>query len=106
VLPILKFIRNFIEENPLICCYDEISMLKKLLCDKDKLKLKQKNSAVNLTVHQGLYYFKSKLEVPDNYPSACVMYVLSLFLILMQNIESLLIYILCIYIDTYCAFVV
>ncbi|KAH0956514.1 hypothetical protein HN011_002291 [Eciton burchellii] len=72
VLPILKFIRNFIEENPLICCYDEISMLKKLLCDKDKLKLKQKNSAVNLTVHQGLYYFKSKLEVPDNYPSACV----------------------------------
>lgn len=69
ILPTLKLIRTFIEENPLICCYEEISILKRLLKDRDELKLKQKNSTINLTVHQDLYYFKTKLEVPDNYPS-------------------------------------
>ncbi|XP_014488743.1 PREDICTED: uncharacterized protein LOC106751948 [Dinoponera quadriceps] len=68
ILPTLKFIRNYIEENPLICCYEEISILKKLLTDRDELKLKQKNSTINLIVNQGLYYFKTKLVVPDNYP--------------------------------------
>lgn len=72
ILPVLKFIRNFIEETPLICCYEEISLLKKLLGDKDELKLKQKNSSINLTLHQNLYHFKIKLEVPDNYPTNCV----------------------------------
>jgi len=79
-LPVLKFVRNFIEENPLICCYEEISTLKKLLGDKDELKLKQKNSSINLTLHQDLYHFKIKLEVPDNYPTSCVMYVQSFLL--------------------------
>ncbi|KAL6432094.1 hypothetical protein ACFW04_006664 [Cataglyphis niger] len=72
VLPILKFIRNFIEENSLICCYDEISTLKKLLGEKDELKLKQKNSYICLTLYQDLYYFKTKLDIPDNYPINCV----------------------------------
>ncbi|XP_032679166.1 uncharacterized protein LOC116847843 [Odontomachus brunneus] len=68
ILPILKFIRNYIEENPLICCYEEILILKVLLTDRDEFKLKQKNSTITLTVNQGLYYFKTKLAVPDNYP--------------------------------------
>ncbi|XP_020277484.1 uncharacterized protein LOC109851637 isoform X2 [Pseudomyrmex gracilis] len=72
ILPILKFIRSYIEENPLICCYDEISALKKLVGNKDELKLKQKNSSITLTLHQDLYYFKTRLEVPDNYPISCV----------------------------------
>lgn len=80
ILPILKFIRNFIEENPLICCYEEISILKKLLGDKDELKLKQKISSINLILYQGLYHFKTKLEVPDDYPTSCVMYVQFFFL--------------------------
>lgn len=75
ILPILKFIRSYIEENPLICCYDEISALKKLVGNKDELKLKQKNSSITLTLHQDLYYFKTRLEVPDNYPISCVVYV-------------------------------
>ncbi|CAL7939002.1 unnamed protein product [Xylocopa violacea] len=72
VLPTLKFIRNFIDENPLICCYDEISAVKEILVNNDELKLKQKHSCISLKVHQGLYYFKAKVEVPDNYPVACV----------------------------------
>lgn len=72
VLPILKFIRNFIEENPLICCYDEISTLKKFLEEEDELKLRQKNSTISLKVQRELYYFKAKIEVPDNYPTTCV----------------------------------
>ncbi|KAK1130667.1 hypothetical protein K0M31_018783 [Melipona bicolor] len=72
VLPILKFIRNFIDENPLICCYDEISAIKKILEHDDELKLKQKYSCISLKIQKGLYYFKAKIEVPDNYPVACV----------------------------------
>ncbi|KAK9300013.1 hypothetical protein QLX08_007135 [Tetragonisca angustula] len=72
VLPILKFIRNFIDENPLICCYDEISAIKKILEHDDELKLKQKYSCVSLKIQKGLYCFKAKIEVPDNYPVACV----------------------------------
>ncbi|XP_046142863.1 uncharacterized protein LOC114873756 isoform X2 [Osmia bicornis bicornis] len=72
VLQILKFVRNFIDENPLICCYDEISTIKKTLENEDELKLKQKYSCIGLKVQRGLYYFKAKIEVPDNYPTACV----------------------------------
>lgn len=72
VLPTLKFIRNFIEENPLICCYDEISSVKKLLQEQDELKLKQKNSSIGLKIQQGSYYFKVKIEVPNDYPENCV----------------------------------
>ncbi|XP_071871664.1 uncharacterized protein [Bombus fervidus] len=72
VLPILKFIRNFIDENPLICCYDEISAIKKLLGDDDEIKLKQKYSCIGLKIKKDLYYFKAKIDVPDNYPVACV----------------------------------
>ncbi|XP_017893319.1 uncharacterized protein LOC108632940 [Ceratina calcarata] len=72
VLPILKFIRNFIDENPLICCYDEISAVKNILQNDDELKLKQKYSCIGLKVQEGLYYFKAKIEVSDNYPVTCV----------------------------------
>ncbi|XP_076249444.1 uncharacterized protein LOC143188851 isoform X2 [Calliopsis andreniformis] len=72
ILPILKLIRNFIDENPLICCYDEISAIKKILENDDELKLKQKYSSIGLKVYQGLYYFKAKIEVPDNYPNVCI----------------------------------
>lgn len=75
MLPILKFIRNFIQENPLICCYDEISAIKQILANDDELKLKQKYSCIGLRVQQGLYYFKAKIEVPDNYPASSVKYV-------------------------------
>lgn len=72
ILPILKLIRNFIDENPLICCYDEISSIKKILENDDELKLRQKHSSIALRVQQGLYYLKTKIEVPDNYPKVCV----------------------------------
>lgn len=75
VLPTLKLVRNFIDENPLICCYDEISTLKNILENDDELKLRQKHSCICLKVQQGLYYFKAKIEIPDNYPIACVKYV-------------------------------
>ncbi|KAK0176771.1 hypothetical protein PV328_000876 [Microctonus aethiopoides] len=68
ILPILKFIENFIGENPLICCYDEISSLKKLLDINDCLKLKQKTSLIYLDVREGLYFYKTRIVIPDDYP--------------------------------------
>ncbi|PSN38747.1 hypothetical protein C0J52_16952 [Blattella germanica] len=72
VLAILKFIRNFIDENPLSCCYNEIAAIKKDLSEADELKLKQKTSSLNLKVTQGNYFLKTKILVPDDYPEYSV----------------------------------
>jgi len=65
---VLKLIRNFIDENPLSCCYNEIAAIKKDLCEADELKLKQKTSSLSLKISQGKYYFKTRILVPDSYP--------------------------------------
>ncbi|XP_043275942.1 uncharacterized protein [Venturia canescens] len=74
VLDTIKFVRNFVEENPLCCCYDEITHLKKLLVDEGDLKLNSKKSSVRVRASQGLYYYKVKIIVPDDYPvnAVCV----------------------------------
>lgn len=69
ILHVLRLLQGFLKENPLCCCYDEISNIKKSLnFQTDELKLKQKNSAMVLTVKNGQYYYKGKICVPDNYP--------------------------------------
>ncbi|ELU12714.1 hypothetical protein CAPTEDRAFT_208488 [Capitella teleta] len=68
ILHIAKFIRKFIDDNPLCICSDEISNLKKLLKTGDEIKLKQKTSQVILKLREGQYYMNVKLTVPDNYP--------------------------------------
>nr|CAD7432233.1 unnamed protein product [Timema monikensis] len=72
VLLVLKFVRNFLEEHPLSCCYDEISEIKRHLTDFDELKLKQKASSISLKILEGRYYFKSKVAVPDIYPETSI----------------------------------
>lgn len=72
ILPLLKFLNTFLEENTLSICYDEISKIKGLLSDKDEIKLKQKTSAISLIITKGLYFFKAKLTVPIEYPLKAV----------------------------------
>ena len=72
VLTVLKFVRNFIDENPLSCCYNEIATIKKDLTDSDELKLKQKTSSLNLRLTQGNYFFRAKIHVPEDYPENSV----------------------------------
>nr|CAD7588519.1 unnamed protein product [Timema genevievae] len=72
VLLVLKFVRNFLEEHPLSCCYDEISEIKRHLTDFDEFKLKQKASSISLKILEGCYYFKSKVAVPDIYPETSI----------------------------------
>lgn len=65
----LRFVRTFIDENPLCCCSEEISNIKKkLIAGSDELKLRQKTSSVMLKVNQGLFYIKYNLTVPEDYP--------------------------------------
>ncbi|CAL1546180.1 unnamed protein product [Lymnaea stagnalis] len=66
---IIKFVKTFIEENPLCVCSEEISLLKKLLTgDHDEIKLKQKTSQIAVKVHQELYFIHLTLSVPETYP--------------------------------------
>nr|CAD7407001.1 unnamed protein product [Timema poppensis] len=80
VLLVLKCVRNFLEEHPLSCCYDEISEIKRHLTDYDELKLKQKASSIILKILEGRYYFKSKVAVPDIYPESSISPMASLVL--------------------------
>ena len=79
VLFILKFINQFFDDNPLACCSEEISEVKKLLGEDDKFKLSQKTSSICVQVSKNKYFFKAKIKVPNNYP---------LERITLENIES------------------
>uniref|UniRef100_A0A1B6IQ42 RING-type domain-containing protein n=1 Tax=Homalodisca liturata TaxID=320908 RepID=A0A1B6IQ42_9HEMI len=71
ILKVLKLLRNFIDENPLSCCYNEVLALKKQLQgDLDELKVRQKTSSLILRVQQGNYYLRAKILVPDDYPAS------------------------------------
>lgn len=72
ILNTLKFVSNFIDENPLSCCYDEVNSIKKKLTENDELKLKQKSSSIVLKLTQDKYYCNTKLGVPDIYPEVAV----------------------------------
>lgn len=69
VLHVLRFVRNFIDENPLCCCSEEISNVrKKLIAGSDELKLRQKTSSVVVKLQEGQYIMKYNITVPENYP--------------------------------------
>ncbi|KAK9501997.1 hypothetical protein O3M35_012611 [Rhynocoris fuscipes] len=69
ILKILQFITNFIDENPLSCCYDEITFIKSKLTKNDELKLKQKSSKVYLKLNEQNYYINGTFHIPDDYPN-------------------------------------
>ena len=77
-LIILKFIRNFIENNPLCSVSEEISEVKNILdlseSGRDKLKLNQKTSSVLLKIFKNGYFFQTDLKVSDDYPAKQVRY--------------------------------
>lgn len=53
VIPMLMFVRRFLDENPLIACSDELQYVKtKLLTDNDQLKVKQKAGVLNIRANQ------------------------------------------------------
>lgn len=73
----MKFVDNYLRENPLCIAYDEIAAIKALLNRPDgtvggELKCRQKSSSVSLTARGGGYFFKAKIFVPIDYPSKCV----------------------------------
>lgn len=72
VLLTIKFLRNFIDENPLSCCYDEISQLKHSLNEQDELRLKQKTSSIVFIINNKNYYLNLRAFIPDNYPLSCI----------------------------------
>lgn len=72
VLVAIKFLRNFIDENPLSCCYDEINKLKQSLNEDDELKLRQKTSSIVFKINNKNYYLNFRVTIPDNYPLSSI----------------------------------
>ncbi|XP_045479314.1 uncharacterized protein LOC123684226 [Harmonia axyridis] len=69
ILIVLKFLRKYIDETPLACCYDEINELKlKLDQNQDEMKLRQKTSSIIFKVKRDRYFLECRIEIPDDYP--------------------------------------
>lgn len=69
IMPILYFVSQFIEDNPLCVCSDEISWAKQnCLKDTDKVKLIQKLSQIIIKFNEENYRMVFQLTVPDDYP--------------------------------------
>ena len=73
-MPILKFIRQFIDDNPFTPCSNELAFIKKdLVEEQDSFKTKQKAGVIIYRIAQLEYFMKVKLTVPDHYPEKQVM---------------------------------
>jgi len=68
ILKILKFLRLFLDENPLSVCSEEVSSIKRALDDTDQIKLKQKTSSLSLHIIKFNYFLKAKVCIPEHYP--------------------------------------
>ena len=68
-MTVLKFIHQFLDDNPLCVCSEEISKIKnELITENDKIILKQKTSQVIVKFKEQAYYLNARLTVPDKYP--------------------------------------
>lgn len=69
VILLINFVKNFLIENPLCVCSEEIlTVKKKFLQSEDTVNLKQKTSQVVYRISQEQYFMQFCLSVPDEYP--------------------------------------
>ena len=73
LLPVVKFMRTFMDENPLMACSEELSFIRKeLVRPCDEIKVNRKAGCITLTIVEGKYHTQFKFTVPDHYPAAPV----------------------------------
>ncbi|XP_037818986.1 uncharacterized protein LOC119608585 [Lucilia sericata] len=74
-IKVLQFLQQYVKDNALCVCFDEIQQLRKDLganAPADQLKIKQKASTVLFTAKGGEYYYRVKAIVPEDYPRHCI----------------------------------
>lgn len=68
-MPLLRYVRAFIDDNPLCVCSEEIHEIKKTLWSPNYIcKLKQKASQITLLLEEENYNIECRITVGDNYP--------------------------------------
>ncbi|EDW29187.1 GL18546 [Drosophila persimilis] len=86
-LLVVSFAQQYLSDNPLCVCLDEIKQLRvdiktRVVCPEladgesphveSQLKLRQKNNSVELIARGGKYTYRVTAVVPDSYPVQCV----------------------------------
>ncbi|KMY87814.1 uncharacterized protein LOC6730809 [Drosophila simulans] len=74
-LQVLAFAQQYLTDNPLCVCLEEIKQLRadiKTGGTESQLKLKQKNKSVELVAKGGRYTYRVTAVVPDSYPMQSV----------------------------------
>lgn len=70
VLQCIHFVKNFLVDNPLCVCSEEIlTVKKKFLNSEDSVTLEQATSKVIYRITQEQYFMQFCLSVPDDYPN-------------------------------------
>ncbi|XP_002128606.2 uncharacterized protein LOC100177726 [Ciona intestinalis] len=74
VMILLKFVRKFLDDNPLLPCRDELTKVKKELLEEDIdiMKMKQKQGTISVAVCKENYRLKFTVSVPDEYPTKSI----------------------------------
>ncbi|XP_041452763.1 uncharacterized protein LOC121405854 [Lytechinus variegatus] len=69
ILHVVKFVQQFLADNPFSVCSEEVSFIKReLITEKDEIKMKQKSGVIVITIREAEYFMKFRLKVPDLYP--------------------------------------
>ncbi|KAH8263114.1 hypothetical protein KR044_004780 [Drosophila immigrans] len=74
-LLVLHFALQYLSDNPLCICLEEIKQLRqdlKVDHNVSMLKLRQRNSSVELTARGGHYFYRLTAAVPDDYPQQAI----------------------------------
>ena len=78
VVAAARFVRDFIWENRFTVCSEELSFIKKkLICENDVLKVKQKQGVIHIKAVKNKYHLDCKFTIPDEYPAKAVMFVVT-----------------------------
>lgn len=73
IVSIIKYVNNFMQENPLLVCADEISQIKRTIVQQqDEFKVKQKAGVITYKIMCKKYHLHIKMTIPDLYPDQAV----------------------------------
>ncbi|XP_028397097.1 uncharacterized protein LOC114520946 [Dendronephthya gigantea] len=74
IVPVITFIKKFLDDNPFCICSDELNYIKNNIInsDIDKYKMKTKSGIITVNINQDRFNMEFVITVPDKYPAEAV----------------------------------
>ena len=74
IVPVIRFIKKFLDENPFCVCSEELNHIKKNIinAENDEFKVKTKSGIISVNINQDRFNMAFRITVPDKYPAESV----------------------------------